>query len=44
MTKEDFVELKRIAENLPGFERIGVSSPIKEGEKKLFPNAIALLR
>lgn len=44
MTKEDFVELARIARNLPDFERVGVFSPIKEGEKTLFPKATGLPR
>ena len=42
MTKQDFAELYKIANQLPPVDRLGVFSPIRDGERKLFPKAIRL--
>lgn len=44
MTKQDFAELYKIADRLPDVDRLGVFSPIKDGERKLFPKATWLPR
>lgn len=44
MTAEDFEQLQRVARQLPAFPRIGVFSPWREYEGKLFPNAKAIPR
>jgi len=42
MTKEDFEELQRLAPHLSEFRSTGVFSPIREGERKIFPKATSL--
>ncbi len=44
MTREDFVELQRLAGHVPDTSRLGVLSPLREGERKIFPNATAIPR
>jgi hypothetical protein len=44
MTEEDFVVLKKIARHLPPAARIGVFSPIKEGERRIFRHFVDLPR
>lgn len=44
MTNEDFHQLQRLARQMSDFPRIGVLSPIRGGERKIFPKATRLPR
>ena len=44
MTREDFEQLQGLAHDFSIFPRIGAFSPIREGERKIFPKATALPR
>lgn len=44
MTQEDFQQMQQLAQGLPAFERIGVFSPWREGEYRLFPRLTSLPR
>lgn len=44
MTHEDFIELERVARLLPHFDSVGVFSPLREREGRIFPGATALPR
>jgi hypothetical protein len=44
VTNEDFYQLQQVAPHLSDLPRVGVLSPIPEGERKIFPKATALPR
>lgn len=44
MTHQDFEQLQQLAPHLSAFRRVGVFSPLREGERKLFPKAVSLPR
>lgn len=44
MTDPDLAHLQAVARGLPPFERVGVFSPLREGEWRVFPGATGLPR